>query len=45
MAHERYKTCIDACVRCAQECEHCADACLKEQDVKMLAECIRLDKD
>lgn len=24
---------------------HCADACRGEQDVKMMAECIRLDRD
>jgi hypothetical protein len=45
MAHEQHKSCIDACVRCAQECEHCATACLAEPDVKMMAECIRLDRD
>ena len=45
MAHEKYKTCIDACVACAQECEHCANACLSERDVKKMADCIRLDRD
>ncbi len=45
MAHREHQSCIDACVRCAQECEHCAGACLDESDVKMMAECIRLDKD
>ncbi|MFJ7747849.1 four-helix bundle copper-binding protein [Peribacillus sp. NPDC097295] len=24
-------------------CNHCFDACLKEENVKMMAECIRLD--
>jgi hypothetical protein len=45
MAHEKYRACIDACVECARECEHCAAACLGEEDVKRLARCIRLDTD
>lgn len=45
MAHEQYQTCIEACVQCAQECEHCGNACLQESDVKKMAECIRLDRD
>jgi len=45
MAHHEHRSCIDACVECAQECEHCADACLSEPDVSRMAECIRLDRD
>lgn len=45
MAHREYQSCIEACVRCAQECEHCANACLGEPDVKTMAVCIRLDRD
>jgi hypothetical protein len=45
MAHHEHESSINACVRCAQECEHCADACLNEPDVKEMAECIRLDRD
>ena len=30
---------------CVTECNHCATACLDEQDVKMLAKCIKLDID
>jgi hypothetical protein len=45
MAHHEHQPCIDACVRCAQECEHCAEACLGERDVARMAECVRLDKD
>ncbi|MCX2576108.1 four-helix bundle copper-binding protein [Pedobacter sandarakinus] len=26
-------------------CEHCATSCLKEDDVNMMANCIRLDRD
>ena len=29
---------------CAAHCNHCADACLDEQDIKMMVRCIRLDR-
>ncbi|HET7361113.1 MAG TPA: four-helix bundle copper-binding protein [Salinimicrobium sp.] len=29
---------------CAAHCNYCADACLDEKDVKMMVECIRLDR-
>lgn len=29
---------------CAAACNHCADACLDEDNVKMMVRCIRLDK-
>lgn len=29
---------------CAAACNHCADACLDEDNVKMMVPCIRLDK-
>ena len=45
MAHHQHQSCIEACIRCAQECEHCASTCLREADVKKMAECIRLDDD
>ena len=45
MAHEKFAACIEACVQCAQECEHCADASLSEKNVAKMAECIRLDRD
>lgn len=45
MAHVEHQTCIKACEECAEACEHCATACLGEGDVKMMAECIRLDRD
>lgn len=34
MSHQEHRSCIEACVRCAQECEHCANACLSEKDEK-----------
>lgn len=40
-----YKSCIEACHVCAAYCDRCATSCLQEDDVKMMAECIRLDMD
>lgn len=45
MSHEKYKACIEACLTCAIECNHCAEACFKEFDLKTLTRCIRLDQD
>jgi len=45
MSHEKFKSCITACAECAAECKHCSDACLKEDNVKMLVRCIGLDED
>lgn len=36
---------IEAAMECAQSCFSCADACLGEDDVKMLVRCIRLNLD
>lgn len=36
---------IDQCYACAQTCISCADACLAEQSVQELKQCIRLDLD
>ena len=43
MAHEHFKSCIDACNGCAVACDRCASACLKEQDVEKMARCVQLD--
>lgn len=45
MAHEQNKSLLEALNNCAAECNHCATACLEEDDVKMLARCIKLDID
>ena len=37
--------CLEALYECANVCTLCADACLAEQDVQMLARCIRLNLD
>lgn len=34
---------IDACLQCAAVCNHCANSCTQEDDVKMMAKCIQLD--
>src|ERR1700681_4968379 len=45
MEPQRYQSCIEACNTCADACDYCSIACLQEDDVKMMAECIRLDLD
>jgi hypothetical protein len=45
MAHEKNQELLNALNNCATECNHCATACLDEQDVKMLTKCIKLDID
>lgn len=45
MSHEKNIALIDVLNNCATECSHCAMACLDEQDVKMLAKCIKLNID
>ena len=45
MAHQQYKSCVDACNACADACDHCSTACLQESDVKSMARCIALDID
>lgn len=45
MAHQKNQELMNALNNCAAECNHCATACLDEQDVKMLARCIKLDID
>lgn len=45
MSHEHHTQLIAALNNCAAECNHCATACLDEQDVQMLSTCIKLDLD
>jgi hypothetical protein len=42
---KEYHACLEACVECLVACEMCADACLDEENVAMLVQCIRLDRD
>ena len=41
--YHQYESCIEACLRCASICNHCAASCTQEEDVKMMAGCIQLD--
>ena len=43
MGYHEYRKCIDACLQCAAVCNHCASACLTEDNVQMMARCIQLD--
>lgn len=45
MSHEKNKELISMLNECAVECNHCTSACLEEQDVKMLAKCIKIEID
>lgn len=45
MAHEHYSQLIQTLHECAKACNHCYDSCLKEEDINMMAECIRLDRE
>ncbi len=43
MSHEKFQSCISACYDCATKCDHCAVACLSEENVKEMTRCIELD--
>lgn len=43
MGYHESKICIDACLKCAAICNHCASSCLEEDDTKMMIKCIQLD--
>jgi len=45
MGHESNNPLIQALTECAAACNHCASACLDQEDVEMMAECIKLDID
>ncbi len=42
---DKYQSGIEACFDCAESCEACATACLREADVKRLSRCIQLLRD
>ena len=44
-ANDALIRCIEECYDCAQTCTSCADACLGEQTVQKLTQCIRLNLD
>jgi hypothetical protein len=43
MEYVDYQTCIDACLSCADLCNHCASASLLINEKKIMANCIQLD--
>ncbi|HEX2919696.1 MAG TPA: four-helix bundle copper-binding protein [Bacteroidales bacterium] len=45
MSHEQFKDVIDALYKCATDCIHCEVACLEEDNVKGLVQCIKLDRE
>ena len=44
MSYEKFQNCIEACLECATVCENCATSCLREENTKMMASCILLDR-
>ncbi|MDZ4751666.1 MAG: four-helix bundle copper-binding protein [Flavobacteriales bacterium] len=44
MSHQKFQSCLDACVPCVVECKHYATECLQENDIKMMVKCIQLDR-
>lgn len=42
---EKKKELVKILAECVSTCNHCFSACLREDDVKMMANCIRLDKE
>jgi len=45
MKSERTNELEHVLIKCITSCEACATACLQEDDVKMMARCIMLDRD
>ncbi|MYL58129.1 four-helix bundle copper-binding protein [Virgibacillus halodenitrificans] len=45
MAHEQHQQLLNVLHECMEACNHCYNACLQEDDIKMMAECIRLDRE
>lgn len=45
MMNQNVHDCIQACLECLEACNHCFNQCLQEDDVKMMAGCIRLDRE
>lgn len=45
MSHEQHQELLQILHECMVECNHCYNVCLKEEDIKMMAVCIRLDRE
>ena len=45
MSYEQHQQLLQTLHECMAACNHCFDACLKEDHVQMMTECIRLDRE
>lgn len=45
MIQEKYRECIDVCLQCMNACNYCYVSSLKEYELAMLRDCIRLDRE
>jgi len=45
MITHSYEQFIQACLECMEACNTCYDACLKEKDMDMMVDCIRMDRE
>jgi len=45
MKNHDHSALIQKLMACALSCENCATACLAEEDIAMMANCIKLDRD
>jgi Domain of Unknown Function (DUF326) len=41
--YNKYKQCIEECLRCASICNNCASSCTQDTDIQKMAKCIQLD--
>lgn len=45
MAHEQHQELLQTLHDCMVACNHCYDACLQEEDIQMMSQCIRSDRE
>lgn len=45
MSHEQHQELLQTLHECMAACNHCYDACLQEEDLNMMADYIRLDRE
>lgn len=45
MSHNVFQACIDACIVCGVQCNHCVSECLNEEDLQIMTRCIELDRE
>jgi len=45
MKNHDHSALIQKLLNCVLACEHCATACLQEEDVAMMVKCVKLDRD